>query len=128
MFNFLNTADPKANRNRLVLLLIAVMLVGMIAGVTMNRQPAPPPAEVQTQTVTQKETPQACLDYITYSEEGFGLAEESMTYAGEAFQAIADYDLKAARQASDDMRSVKPKLDDLAPKLLQAKEDCRASK
>ena len=127
MFNFLNTPDPKANRNRLVLLLVAVMIVGMIAGVTMNRTPAPP-AEVQTQTVTQDKTPQACLDYIDYAEEGFGLAQESMSYAGDAFQAIADYDMTAAREASDNMRSVKPKLDALAPKMVQAKADCRASK
>lgn len=128
MFEFLNTTDPKANRNRLVLLLIAVMIVGMIAGVTMNRQPAPSPAEVQTQTITQDKTPQSCIDYIEHAEEGFSLAQESMTYAGEAFQAIADFDMAAARQASDDMRSVKPKLDALAPLIQQAEADCRASK
>lgn len=127
MFNFLNTPDPKANRNRLVLLLVAVMIVGMIAGVTMNRTPAPP-AEVQTQTVTQDKTPQACIDYIKHSEEGFGLAQESMTYAGDAFRAIADYDLSAAKDASENMRSVKPKLDALAPLIQQSKAECLAAK
>jgi cytochrome c556 len=127
MFNFLNTADPKANRNRLVLLLVVVMIVGMIAGVTMNRAPAAP-AQVTTQTVTQDKTPEACADYIEHSEEGFSLAQESMTYAGDAFRAIADYDLTAAKQASENMRSVKPKLDALAPLIQQSKADCLAAK
>lgn len=129
MFNFLNTTDPKANRNRLVLLLVAVMILGLIGGATMNRRPADTPTtDAKTVTQTETKTPQSCLDYIEHSETAFGYAQESMSYAGDAFQAIADYDLKAAEQASQDMRSVKPKLDALTPKLMQAKADCKASK
>lgn len=129
MFNFLNTEDPKANRNRLVLLLVAVLILGMIGGATMNRAPAPAPAtEAKTVTQTEEKTPQSCLDYIEHSETAFGYAQESMSYAGDAFQAIADYDLLAAQEASENMRSVKPKLDALAPLIQQSKADCKASK
>jgi len=128
MFDFLNTTDPKANRNRLVLLLVVVLILGMIGGATMNRRPAEPTTDAKTVTQTETKTPQSCLDYIEHSETAFGLAEESMRYAGQAFQAIADYDLKAAAQAGEDIRSVKPKLDDLAPLIQQSKADCKASK
>jgi hypothetical protein len=128
MFEFLNTTDPKANRNRLVLLLVVVLILGMIGGATMNRRPAEPTTDAKTVTQTETKTPQSCLDYIEHSETAFGYAEETITYTGDALEGVSNFDVAAIEEASEKLKAVKPKLEALTPKIVEAKADCKAGK
>ncbi len=116
MFKFFDTPDSNTNKIRLILLLAAVLLVGLVLGLTGKSSSG------------SSGTPQSCLDYIEHADQGFLYAEESLGYAGDAMDGVSRMNVGDINEAADNLKSMKGKLDVLTPKLLQSKADCKAGK
>lgn len=116
MAKFFDTPNPSIGKIRFILVLALVLVFGVVIGAAGSGSP------------NSSGTPQSCLDYIDHADQGFLYAEESLGYAGDALDAVSRMDVGEVREANDNLRSMKPKLDDLKPKLLKAKADCKDGK
>lgn len=86
------------------------------------------PKEV-TKTVTKEvpTTPQACLDAISYAEQGFDYAAQGFGYSSDAIKAVSEFDVAGIQAANAGMQDVQSKMAALNPLLQAAKADCRAA-
>jgi hypothetical protein len=89
----------------------------------------PTPGPTVTKTVEKEVpvTPEACLRYITLSEEGFGHAGDAMGIMSEALTAAGEFNVAAMNAANDKLKAITPKMNELAPKSNAAKAECKAA-
>lgn len=116
MAKFFDTPDPSVGKIRFILVIILVFLCGVVIGVTGKGSPDP------------SGTPQSCLDYIDHADQGFLYSEESLGYAADALDGVSRMNIGDVNEATDNLKSMKSKLDVLAPKLLKAKAECKEGK
>lgn len=90
-------------------------------------KPVPGPERIVTKTVTVEKpvTPQACLTFITLADQLFGLAKESMTYAGEALDSVPTFNYDRLSAANDGFKSLMPRLQALTAPVNAARKECR---
>lgn len=74
---------------------------------------------------TVEKTPQACLQALTYADQGFDLAAAAMTASGDGMLAISNFDMEGADAANDRLTEVNEEMVGLADKYVAAKEKCR---
>lgn len=72
-------------------------------------------------------TPEACLEALDLSEQGFGLASEAMGYMSDAMTAASTFDIVALEAATAELEVLNPKLTALSDPMNAAKAECRAS-
>ena len=110
----------------------AALLVGVGIGSTMVPEPevitVEGPKQLVEKRIEVKTTPEACLNYITFSEQGFTYSSEAMGYMNEALQAAGKLDAAGITAASGKLDILNPKFAALLTKSNAAKAECRAAK
>lgn len=83
------------------------------------------PERVVTKTVT-KSSPK-CIEALDLADEGFTIASQSMSAAGEGFTAAGNLDVAGINAAKVKIEATGGELGDLAPSYNMAKAACRAT-
>lgn len=100
---------------------------------TVTKEVEVPVEKIVTETITEEVevevpvTPEACLEALDLSEQGFDLASQAMGYMSQAMTAASEFDIAGIEAATVELEVLNPQITALADPMNAAKAECRAS-